>query len=350
MKYVGKVTGGRNVNIGKNSPNEHVVITGISGSGKSVRIMDMERHIINDGETVIAIDVNGTHVENSNLDYRHISAQEDGLDLKILDTSFVNEGKETMTNLKEYIMETICPRQLRGACQLAAVRKAVEFALCNRGEFLSDMQAIAYGLKEQEESAALGAYNHLCPVLEGDIFRKSTKKILEGKLNVISLKGINPKTQRRIIEIFLSVMWRQMRIEGRSEKKFSLILDEFQNLDFYPGSVLFQMLTEVRKYGVSLVLSTQTLTTFSKKELAVINQAATKLFFQQSSTDLKKVAELVEAGHKEKWITTLSRLGIGQAVTVGELEIEGRQLQQPVITNGTYYQADVKENKLWKYK
>ena len=99
---------------------------------------------------------------------------------------------------------------------------------------------------------------------------------------------------------------------------------------------MFQMLTEVRKYGVNLILSTQTLTTFSKKELAIINQAATKLFFQQSSTDLKKVAELVESGRKDKWITALSRLRIGQAVTVGELEIGGRQLQQPVITCSVY--------------
>lgn len=336
MKYLGEIADGRDVNIGNNSPNEHIIITGISGSGKSVRIMDIEQHIINDRGTAIAIDMDGTHIENEDLDYQHICAQEDGLDLRILDMSRVNEGKETMTNLKEYIIETICPRQLRGACQLAAVRKAVEFALCNRSEFSSDMEAIAYGLKEQEEAAALGAYNHLCPILEGDIFRKSSKKILEGKINVISLKGLNPKTQKRIVEIFLGVMWRQMRIEGRSEKKITLILDEFQNLDFYPGSTLFQMLTEVRKYGVNLILSTQTLTIFSKKELAIINQAATKLFFQQSSTDLKKVSELIETGHKDKWISALSRLRIGQAVTVGKLEIGGRQLHQPVITCSAY--------------
>ena len=172
MKYLGEITGGRDVNIGSNSPNEHIIITGISGSGKSVRIMDIEQHIINDGGTAIAIDMDGTHIENEDLDYQHICAQEDGLDLRILDMSRVNEGKETMTNLKEYIMETICPRQLRGACQLAAVRKAVEFALCNRSEFSSDMEAIACGLKEQEEAAALGAYNHLCSILEGNIFRK----------------------------------------------------------------------------------------------------------------------------------------------------------------------------------
>ena len=336
MNYIGKVVGGREVTIGENSPNRHVVITGISGSGKSVRIADMERHIIEDGGTVIVLDVNGTHVENAGTAYHHISAQKDGLAVQILDTSLVNEGEETMMNLVQYVLETICPRQMRGACQLAAMRKAVEFAICHRKKFPSDMATIAYGLKMQDESAALGAYNHLCPILEGDIFRKSEKKILEGKINVISLQGLNPKTQKRVIEIILSVLWRKMRIHGQSESQFTLVLDEFQNMDFNQGSTLSQMLTEVRKYGVNLILSTQTLSIFSKKELAIISQAKTNLFFQPSITDVKKVAERIEPKRETKWISCLSGLRIGQAVAVGKLEVGGRRLQQPVITYSTY--------------
>lgn len=339
MKYIGKI-GGRDVNIASNSPNEHIVITGLSGSGKSVRIMDIERHILKEGGTVVALDVNGTHIENDSSWHHHISAQEDGLEIHLLDMSLVDEGKETLINLIEYIMETICPRQLRGVCQRACVRKAVEFALHNRSQFSSEMEAIAYGLKEQDEVAALGAYNHLCPILEGNIFRNSKKKILGNVINIIDLKGLNPKTQGQVIEILLSVLWRKMRIEGCRKERFTLILDEFQNLDFQQGSILFQMLTEIRKYGVNLVLATQTLTFFSKKELAVINQAATKLFFQQSLTDVKKIAEIVEPGHYEKWRQTLSRLCIGQAVAVGELEIGGRQLQQPIITYSSYPESD----------
>ena len=83
-------------------------------------------------------------------------------------------------------------------------------------------------------------------------------------------------------------------------------------------------------------MATQTLTVFSKRELAVINQAATKLFFRQSSTDIKKVAELIEPGHKEKWISALSRLRVGQAIAVGELEIGGRSISQPILTCSKY--------------
>lgn len=343
MEYIGTITGGKAVGIARDSPNQHMVISGISGSGKSTRIREIEEDIIQNKGTVIALDLNGTH-GGSGINYNHISAQEDGLNIDFLDLTLVNEGQETLMNFQQYLMETICPRQLRGACQLAAVRRAIEFAVEHRGEFSSDMEGIAYGLKEQDESAALGAYNHLCPILEGEIFRNSKKEILAGKVNVISLKGLNSKTQKRVIEIFLSVMWRKMRISSYCKDQFTLILDEFQNLDFYPGSTLFQMLTEARKYGVNLILATQTLTIFSKKELAIINQAATKLFFQQSSTDRKKVADLIELGHSDKWISRLSRLRIGQAIAVGELEIGGRRLQQPIITNSTYLERNVQNN------
>lgn len=340
--YVGKIVGGKDVYIGQDSPNRHIIITGISGAGKSVRIEEIESHIIEAGGTVVVFDVNGTHSDIESECFYYISAQEDGLDVKFLDTSLVDEGKETLTNLVQYVMETICPRQLRGACQLAAVRKAIIFAIENRSRFSCDMEAIAYGLGQQEEQAAMGAYNHLCAILEGNFFKNSDKKIQQGKVNVISLRGINPRTQKRIVEIMLNVLWRKMRIQGDGTRKFTLILDEFQNLDFQQETVLFQMLTEARKYGLRLILATQTLTIFKKKELAVINQAAVKLFFQPCSSDVKSVAEFIEPERRDRWIGYLRNLKVGQAITVGELEANGREISQPIVTYSTYNESEVK--------
>ena len=187
-----------------------------------------------------------------------------------------------------------------------------------------------------DDPAAAGAYNHLCPILEGGIFRKSVKKIEGGKLNILSLRGINPDTQKRIVEIMLAVMWRQMRIAKSEGRKLTIEIDEVQNLDFGHETVLFEMLTEVRKYSVNLILATQTLAIFSKKELAVLNQAAVKLFFQQSVSDVKMVAELIEPGHREKWVQKLSHLRIGEAIATGELEMNGKALPQQIVTKSDY--------------
>ena len=79
----------------------------------------------------------------------------------------------------------------------SAVRNALKYAIEHKKDYRTEMQAITYGLGMQDSPAAAGAYNHLCDILEGNIFRRSEKQFQEGKLNVVSLKGINPKTHCR---------------------------------------------------------------------------------------------------------------------------------------------------------
>ncbi|WP_343083959.1 ATP-binding protein [Blautia producta] len=329
--YIGQIMGGKNVKISVNSPNQHIVISGISGSGKSVRIADIEKNIIKDGGTIIEIDINGTSKPVTNVASQRISAFEDGLNVSLLDTSQINLGRETKSNLIQYVLETICPRQMHGTCQRAAVHRAIEYAIQNRYEYSSEMEALAAGLKLQNDVSAQGAFDHLCPILEGNIFRSSTKYIKNGVINNISLQGFNSKTQKRIVEIFLNAMWRKIRTDKIYNRKWTLVVDEFQNLDV-SGSVLFQMLTEGRKYGLNLILATQTLTIFSKKELSIINQAASKLFFRQGRTDLRVVSALIDSTNKEKWMETLSNLRVGQAIVTGELEIGSKPIMRPILT------------------
>lgn len=329
--YIGEIMGGKKVKIGVASPNQHIVISGISGSGKSVRIADIEKTIVEDGGTIIEIDINGTGTPAPNVAYQRISAYEDGLGVSLLDISQVDLGRETKSSFIQSVLETICPRQMHGTCQRAAVRRAVEYAIKNRNQFSSEMEAIAAGLKGQNDVSAQGALEHLGSILEGNIFRNSSKYIKERAINNISLQGFNSKTQKRIIEILLNVMWRQIRTDKVYNRKWTLVVDEFQNLDV-SDSILFQMLTEGRKYGLNLILATQTLTTFSKKELAIINQAAIKLFFRQGRTDLRVVSALIDSTNKEKWMETLSNLRVGQAIVTGELEIGSKSIMRPMIT------------------
>ena len=73
MEYIGAITGGKAVRIARDSPNQHMVISGISGSGKSTRIEEIEWDIIQNKGTVIALDLNGIH-GGSGVKYNHISA------------------------------------------------------------------------------------------------------------------------------------------------------------------------------------------------------------------------------------------------------------------------------------
>lgn len=60
-RYVGNLQNGIKVRISSDSPNRSIVISGISGTGKSVRICDLENQIVAGGSTVIALDLDGSH-------------------------------------------------------------------------------------------------------------------------------------------------------------------------------------------------------------------------------------------------------------------------------------------------
>ncbi len=59
--YVGTFELTEKVYIASDSPNKSVLLTGISGSGKTTRLNQMEVELAKRGETVLVVDVNQTH-------------------------------------------------------------------------------------------------------------------------------------------------------------------------------------------------------------------------------------------------------------------------------------------------
>lgn len=165
----------------------------------------------------------------------------------------------------------------------------------------------------------------------GNLLRPSAKQIEPGKINIISLAGINPKTQIQLIEIILSVVWRQLRYRQFSEIDV-VCIDEIQSLSLKKNSALFELLTESRKYGISLVLATQSLSVFNKKEIAALGQTAVKLYFHPSEQDIRSIAQQIDPVAYERVAMVLKNLRKGQALTVGDIEKAGHKIGGPIVT------------------
>ena len=90
-RYVGNLQNGIKVRISSDSPNRSIVISGISGTGKSVRICDLENQIVAGGSTVIALDLDGSHPVLSG-EENTISAREDGIALKFLNAEMLKKS------------------------------------------------------------------------------------------------------------------------------------------------------------------------------------------------------------------------------------------------------------------
>ena len=233
-----------------------------------------------------------------------------------------------------YIADILTRGQNMGVKQINALRQAINSAMRFRDRYASDIAAIADMLKEQGDDVSIGVYSRLWDVLEGDFFRKKAKPFQKGMLNILSFKGISPSTQCHLIEIFMGVLWCKLRVgdSPATTSGITLSVDELQNLSVSRKSVLFELLTEARKYKLHLILATQSISVFDRMQISVLNQCATTLLFKSAANDLEKLLKLMNFDDKDTWRRILKNLQIGQAVTIGTLSCNGRKITSPVIT------------------
>ncbi len=107
---------------------------------------------------------------------------------------------------------------------------------------------------------------------------------------------------------------------GSKDTPLPIILDEIQNLDHRLNSPLAKILTEGRKFGLSMILATQTLSNLHTEEKDRLFQASQKLFFKPAETEVREYARILEHSTNEKsdlWITRLSKLNKGECYAFG---------------------------------
>lgn len=347
---IGKFKNSMDVYIADSSTNQHISIVGISGSGKSTRIKEIILSSFEMGNTVIVFDIGGmdyypadTFKDLDGIYINRISAARDGINLQLLkDAPLDNRTK--CVNFISYIVDIISGTERLGSRQRGALVDAVIYVAENASEYPSEMGAIAEYLKIQDNEESRSVHTKLWNVLECGILRNDGKNIEKNKVNIISFKGINTTSKKNLIEIVLASIWRTIRSDQSDMGNTSLILDEYQNLPLKPDSTLLEMLHESRKYGVNLVLSTQTVTPFKSKPdvMSAIGQAAVHLYFQPINSDINKIASTIGPNDEAKWVNTLRGLKIGESIALGKISINGMEIQHPIVIQSHYRGHEVK--------
>lgn len=335
MRRLGVLNNGTSVFLSKNSPNGNLAIFGISGAGKSTRISEIANDIVMTGETVLCFDLDGTIVMDELQNYNFIDALEDGLNLRLLKQNDFGDEENYITFIS-YITKIIAGTNRFGVRQIGALREAIEYSVAHRNEYETEMDAIKRGLILQDSTVANGVHNRLWSVLNCNVFRDSKKRIVKGKVNVISLKGIDSDTQRNILEIMLGAIWKKYRLSKEKACPMTIVVDEFQKLNLKKDSIFTEMLREARKYGLSLVLATQSADIFNKDVLSAIHQTGVQLYFQLSSIDAKKVAEIIGSGNSDHYLLQLKNLKKGESLVVGNVSVGGREILKPIVVRSQY--------------
>jgi hypothetical protein len=117
----------------------------------------------------------------------------------------------------------------------------------------------------------------------------------EGKWIVLNLdKGQLGEQSLTLGSLFLAMIKNALFLRKRRDL-FTVYCDEIQNLVSY-GSGLEIILSEARKFGISVVSANQFLDQYSAEMRSAILAVGTHIFFQLSSSDAQQAAAALDGG------------------------------------------------------
>jgi DNA phosphorothioation-dependent restriction protein DptH len=188
--------------------------------------------------------------------------------------------------------------------------------------------------------------NKLEPLIRAEPFRAGEESAWEQMLaspenwvHVLQLKGLAREIQKMVTEFTLWDLWDYAQNTGSENRPVPIVLDEIQNLDHSSDSPIDKMLREGRKFGLSLILATQTTSQFNQEQRDRLFQAGHKLFFKPASTEIDRFAQLLHQSTgiaKGDWNQRLANLEKGQCWSLGSvLKSGGTFKEEAVLVNVT---------------
>jgi DNA phosphorothioation-dependent restriction protein DptH len=166
------------------------------------------------------------------------------------------------------------------------------------------------------------------PFIQAQPFRAASESAWEDMLNspdhgvhVLQLGGLPRKSQRMVTEFVLWDLWDHAQNAGNKDHPLPIVLDEIQNLDHSSDSPIDKMLREGRKFGIALILATQTTSNFNAEQRDRLFQAGHKLFFKPADTEIDRFTDILSKAtpgvSRADWAGRLARLEKGQCWSLG---------------------------------
>ena len=178
------------------------------------------------------------------------------------------------------------------------------------------------------KASAQTLYNKLRPFVLDKPFSHGEKEfdwatIFQDKdplCNIFQLAGKDAYSQKLITEFILWDLYGFLQSKGNKNEPKVVVLDEVQNLDHQEESPLSKYLREGRKFGLSLMLATQTMSNMKKDEQDRMFNAAHKLFFRPADTEIRSFAKIAASftmQSQDEWVKKLSSLKKTECFSIG---------------------------------
>lgn len=320
--------------ISDSASNQSILLEGESGNGKSTAMACIAKGICKAGNRVLAFNVNGAleKVLTDNENFHVVKVKREGIPLPLLECfCFSDVAREDQDDVAEAVAEAFSQVGRMGYLQRYLLEKAVRNAVILRENEGDDMRCLLNAINALEENTGDILVAKYGTLLRRVRFGAEADLWKNGKVTILDFSGYPQSTQILIAQLVLSIIWRKYRFSGQQgQEGVWVVVDEFQNFPLKEDSVLTQILREGRKFRLSLILATQTLSNFDIGQRAILQQPATKLYFKPVESDLKRIANGVPDINPKDARTILQNLHIGECLASGEFMI-GKDKQSRTI-------------------
>ncbi|WP_066633165.1 ATP-binding protein [Desulfolucanica intricata] len=324
-------------------PNRHMLVFGASGAGKTYTIQALLCELGNAGQNSVIVDyTNGfTNKQLEPLVVKMLKPKQHVIRREPLAVNPFRKQCDYIDDLELEEEPSITAQRVSGVFaevyqlgdqQQSALYNAIRDGVAQEGNnfnlkgLIKRLDNIKQGGGPSAASAA-SVISKIQPFVDMNPFGEEDINSWEALFNdqyarshIIQLAGFMKDTSRLITEFALIDLYWYYRARGNKNDPKVIVLDEIQNLDHRLDSPLGQFLTEGRKFGISLILATQTLSNLDKDEKDRLFQASHKLFFKPADTEIKSFAQILSdaTGNKvDEWVQRLSSLQRGESYSLG---------------------------------
>lgn len=324
-------------------PNRHILVFGASGTGKTYTIQALMCELGKSGQNTLIIDyTNGftnkqlEPIVNEKLNPKHHIIRMKPLAINPFrkQCDFIDDMvlEEDPANTAGRVRGVFSEVYQLGDQQKSALYNAIRTGVTQEGNTFN-LASLISQLEEQKEAggptaaSAASVISKIQPFVDMNPFGEedieSWEKLFNdptSRCHIIQLAGFMKDIGRLITEFALIDLYWYYRARGDKNNPKVIVLDEIQNLSHQLDSPLGQFLTEGRKFGISLILATQTLSNLNKDQRDRLFQASHKLFFKPADTEIRSFAQILSdaTGQRiEDWIDRLSSLKRGECFSLG---------------------------------
>lgn len=322
--------------IPKKLPNQHILIVGLTGAGKTQTIMAIVYELWKQGVPSLILDFHGEYIDEGSSNFRTLT------NAKVVETSrgipinplevpldpFNNQPCDYMKVVFE-VSESLSKIFGLGDIQKRILKRSINQVYLEAG-FTRDPKTWASASPdftrlwenlERREIIEGGSVRNLVarvePIFESDVFRGPQEMSfdeLTSRVTVIRLSDLfNNELRVAVSRFLLQKIYSNMLTKGQSRKsRIFCVVDEAHKLSYDESLTI--LIKEARKYGVGIILSSQETVDFHP---SIFSNTGTTIALQLETKDAKVIAEhfgLISNDDKNLLLDLIIHQNVGEAV------------------------------------